>query len=124
MVEDKQTKMRETLRLMSLSPWAYAVSYFLFQTVFAIASALIMTVCCFGRIQLFPEPPVPIDGVDSTNTRSIKFFFCAALFCIANIPFSMALSTLFTDSKVANSIGGLIVIIPICFYLQLVAAEE
>ena len=34
-VEDKQNKIRETLRLMSLSRFAYAFSYFLFQAIFA-----------------------------------------------------------------------------------------
>jgi len=48
LVEDKQTKMRETLRLMSLTPWAYAVSYFLFQTIFAFSSATIMSAFVFN----------------------------------------------------------------------------
>ena len=56
--------------------------------------------------------------------NSVKFWFCTLFFCIANIPFSMTLSTLFQDSKIANSIGGLIVFIPILLFLQLVQSDS
>lgn len=36
MVEDKEKKVRETLRLMSLSPYSYGLSFLLFQTAFAL----------------------------------------------------------------------------------------
>jgi hypothetical protein len=34
LVEERQNKMKETLALMSLSPFSYAVSYILFQGIF------------------------------------------------------------------------------------------
>jgi hypothetical protein len=37
---------------------------------------------------------------------------------LSYIPFTMTLSTFFTDSKVANYVGGLIMIIPIIIFLQ------
>jgi hypothetical protein len=48
-VEDKQTKMRETLRLMSLSRLAYALSYLIFQAIFALISGTIIGYFIFSE---------------------------------------------------------------------------
>jgi hypothetical protein len=44
-VRDKETKMRETLKIMSLSKSAYALSYYLTQGLFALFTSLILA--CF-----------------------------------------------------------------------------
>ena len=109
MVDDKQTKMRETLRLMSLSRGSYAFSFILFQGIFAILSGILLTVFVFDYEYAFPY---------NGFSRSIGFMIGAILFCIAQIPFAMALSTVFNDSKVGNQVGGLFIILPIVLFLQ------
>jgi hypothetical protein len=65
---------------------------------------------CFGSEELFGEK-------DTTST-SFQFILIITLLGIAQIPFSMALSTLFQDSKVASQIGGLLIILPVLIYMQ------
>jgi hypothetical protein len=67
----------------------------------------------WGDDYLFPNDNDP----SQTTVKSLKFLLCAILFSVSQIPFAMSLSTLFSDSKVANSIGGLIVIFPIALFL-------
>ena len=42
-------------------------------------------------------------------------------FCLANITFSMALSTLFADSKFSNQLGGVMLFLPLGAFLYLVS---
>lgn len=58
MVEDKANKMRESLRLMSLSKMSYAVSFVLFQSIFAIVSSIIMGLFVYNNEIIFPNHPV------------------------------------------------------------------
>jgi ATP-binding cassette subfamily A (ABC1) protein 5 len=44
MVVDKETKMRETLRIMSMKTGAYGLSYFLTQVIFTIFVAIVLTI--------------------------------------------------------------------------------
>ena len=44
MVIDKETKMRETLKIMSMKTGAYGLSYFLTQLIFTIFIAIVLTV--------------------------------------------------------------------------------
>lgn len=64
----------------------------------------------FGSAILFPE---------DTISRSIQFILLVALIGIAQIPFSMALSCAFHDSKVASQVGGLLIIFPVLLFMQL-----
>jgi hypothetical protein len=41
-VEDKESRMRETLRIMSLNRWSYAMSYFIKQGIFAMFTSLML----------------------------------------------------------------------------------
>ena len=54
MVEDKNTKMKESLKLMSLSRTAYASSYFIMQAVMAIFSGVIVGALVFGNKAIWP----------------------------------------------------------------------
>ena len=56
MVEDKNTKMKETLRLMSLSREAYASSYFIMQAFMAVISGIIVGAFIFGNEVIWPGP--------------------------------------------------------------------
>lgn len=110
MVEDKANKMRESLRLMSLSKWSYALSIVLFQACFAIVSSLIMGAFVYNNDGLFPN---------HTQNDSLIFICLLVILYVAQIPFTMALSTFFTDAKVANSVGGLIMAFPAVIFIQI-----
>lgn len=43
------------------------------------------------------------------------------VFGLANIAFCMALSTFFSDSKLANQTGGILLILPIACYMYLIS---
>ena len=55
MVQEKEKKIRETLKLMSLSIDSYALSYFIFQAIFAVLSGLIITLPIFNDVAFFGE---------------------------------------------------------------------
>lgn len=55
MVEDKANKMRESLRLMSLDKMGYALSFVLFQSIYAIVSSIIMGLFVYNNNVLFPN---------------------------------------------------------------------
>jgi hypothetical protein len=44
MVVDKETKMRETLRIMSMKSGAYGLSYFLTQVIITIFTAIVLSI--------------------------------------------------------------------------------
>jgi len=46
-VTDKEVKMRETLRILGSSRWAYALSYFLSESLFAGFTSLVLVVAIF-----------------------------------------------------------------------------
>ena len=95
-VDDKQTKMRETLRIMSLTQMSYGVSFFLLQGIFAVLGGVIFLLFVYNDSNIFP--------VDA-KTSSVQFALMIMLHNIAQIPFSMALSTFFNDPRVAAYMG-------------------
>lgn len=96
MVEEKENRIRETLRIMSLTPFSYGASFMLFQMILSVIGGLIVGAFCFGNVNVFP--------VDTQN-RSIQFTLLLMLFQTAQIPINMAVSTLFSSAKVANYVG-------------------
>jgi len=86
MVEEKNNKMRESLRLMSLSPYTYIASVFLTYFVFAFISGICIAAAMQGAKAIFPDDPV---------MNPIYFGLCVFLFMVAQIPFCMAISTMF-----------------------------
>ena len=54
MLEDKQNKMKETLRLMSLSNFSYGLSFLIFQSIFALVSAFITGAFLINNENVFP----------------------------------------------------------------------
>lgn len=95
--------MRETLRLMSLSRLNYTMSIYLIQIIFGVFDSLVVGLGLYGNKAVFPVDPY-----------KDCFTLAAALivYCIAQIPYAMALSTLFSDIKMANQIGGLLLVFP------------
>lgn len=57
MVEDKMNKMRESLRLMSLSRFSYTISIFLLQAIFASIAGIVFSVGFYGDSNMFPDNP-------------------------------------------------------------------
>jgi hypothetical protein len=53
--------------------------------------------------------------------NSFLIFPVLILFALANITFSMAVSTLFSDSKFSNQLGGVLLFLPIGAYLYFVS---
>lgn len=106
MVNDKETKMRESLRIMSLSRMSYSLSYFIVQGVLSVIESII--------ISLFVQLSKGIIYEDSW-----QIYLLLILFGLANISFSMALSTFFSDSRLANQLGGLLLILPVAFFCSL-----
>ena len=94
MVEDKATKMRETLRLMSLSRASYAMSFFIVQSIFAVLNGMVIGYMIFNNETIFPE--------QGRQSRSIQYTILSVLMCLGYIGFSMSLSTFFSDPKVAQ----------------------
>lgn len=78
--------MRETLRMMGLSQISYAMSFVLFQGIFAILGGIIMGLFLFNNEMVFPN---------DTKTDSLTFVLLLVLLQVAMIPLTMALSTLF-----------------------------
>ena len=54
MLVDKQNKMKETLRLMSLSNTSYGLSFLFFQSAFALMSAILTGVFLINNENVFP----------------------------------------------------------------------
>jgi ATP-binding cassette subfamily A (ABC1) protein 3 len=69
----------------------------------------------YGNQSVFPNDP---------HGDAIKFGVAVFLFAIAMIPFSMSLSTFFSDSKLGNQIGGLVLVIPELLFIWLAAKPK
>lgn len=114
-MEDKVSKMRETLRLMSLSRISYAMSFFIVQGFIAIFMGLLILAVFFGNVTIFPQ---------NAGSNSIQFAITVTLYALASIPHSMAISTLFSEPKMANQVGGLLLLFPQLFFIFLAAKSS
>jgi hypothetical protein len=92
-VEDKKTNMKETLRLMSLSRFSYAISFFLVQSLMVVWSGIILGLFMWDNHQVWPE--------GGRWHASMEFMIVMVLWGLATIGFTMCLSTMFEDPKLA-----------------------
>mmetsp|Transcript_17873 Transcript_17873/g.30363 ORF Transcript_17873/g.30363 Transcript_17873/m.30363 type:complete len:526 (+) Transcript_17873:60-1637(+) len=115
LIEDKQNKMRETLRMMSLTQFSYALSFFLLQGFFCLITGLVMGLCSFNDEILFYGDPV---------NKSIYYTITLMLLFLSQVPFSMTLSAFFNDSKVGSQVGGIILVVPVLIFLQYVLNND
>ena len=60
MVVDKETKMRETLRIMSMKTGAYGLSYFLTQVIFTIFVAIVLTIIFTVKNMIATSDALPL----------------------------------------------------------------
>ena len=88
-VVDKESKMRESLRIMSMPSSVYGLSYFITQALFSLFTSLVITIT-FCLLKFF----TPMEGV--------IFYITLMFYGLAMIFKCMAVSTFFTDSKVAG----------------------
>ncbi len=105
-VYEKETKMRESLKIMSLEEGAYALSYLLAQMVFITFSDIIFVIT-FLVTNVF------------TLAYIVPVFFNIFFFGASLIMFCLALSTVFSDSRLAVQVGNVIVLIPMLVYVSI-----
>ena len=64
LVREKEEKIRETLRLMGLSRFSYAISFFILEAIFGIYSAVVMWYWVKDKLSIFPDEAT----MDERNT--------------------------------------------------------
>ena len=103
LITEKSEKIRETLKLMSLTTPSYGLSYFIFQAFFAWIGSILITWPFMGSIHIF--------GVRTQSEaifKGLELMTSVILFNISQVPFTMNLSTLFSDPKLGDNLGGTI----------------
>lgn len=109
MVVDKENKMRETLKIMSATRTTYTLSYYLTQGTFVLVSSAFVSI---GILWTYDR--------GYSIGAGIKMLVAAImLFGSALISIAMALTTLFTDSKLSPQVGMYLLLLPssIFFYM-------
>lgn len=115
MVSDKESKMRETLKIMGLSTNAYALSYIVMQGVLTLFASLIFIV---GALY-------PLMGQNATHGYYIQFiadkighlsalylFIAVFVFGLSLLFLAQIMSTWFSDAKLASQLGPTIMVLP------------
>ena len=101
MVKDKESKMRETLKIMGLSGSVYALSYMCYQCAITVITSLFLTLgTCF-----FAEGAVSVGS-------GILLFLATWLLSCGFIGMSLILQNFFQSSKLAPMAGPLILFLP------------
>ena len=98
---------------MSLKTESYGLSYLIFQVIFALIGGIIITVPTVGNEVFW--------GVDSSAavSKGLALMISTVLYNMAQVPFTMCLSTMFKEPKIGNSFGGMFVWAVILIPLQL-----
>jgi energy-converting hydrogenase Eha subunit A len=91
LVIDKETKMRESLKIMSASRLTYSLSFFLAQSIFSVIVALIFSI---PQVMTMPDP-LRMSG------SPLSMILGTIMLGFALNAQAMAISTIFTDSKLA-----------------------
>lgn len=115
MLSDKETKARETLQLMSLSRWAYGVSYLIFVGLIAVVQALIVSAGFIARNDAWFD--------EKSMGSALEFLGINVLMVVASVPYSMVYSTFFSDKKLALFLGYLITMIPTVLIVWLMQTD-
>jgi len=98
--------MRETMRIMSMKTTAYGLSYFFTQAIFAVITSFMISIT-FLALGVFGRNPWG---------TFLQFLIAVLIYGLTTIFQSMALSTLFSDSKIASQVGSLVLIVPMAIY--------
>jgi hypothetical protein len=105
-VYEKEMKMKETMKIMSLRTLPYGMSFFVSQSFFTIVASVMITIAFLIKDMVVGDDIVP-------------FFFTVLLFGLAITSFSLTLTTFFSDSKLSTQIGSLVILIPMAIFLAL-----
>ena len=102
--------MRETLRIMSLDRWAYALSYFLKQGIFAVFTSIVLFLSFYFSMTV--DLGKGNEGIDKNFRQYYTLFFGFVLFGLNIVALAMVLSAFFTDSKLSTQIGIFLMFLP------------
>jgi len=109
LVKDKETKMKENLKIMGLSRLSYSLSYFIVQGLMSAFVSIVMALFITTNDFIFPN-----------NGQAFLFGIILVIVALANTAFSMTFSTLFNDSKLAQMVGGFILVLPFTIFMSFV----
>jgi len=101
MVTDKENRMRETLRIMNLNRWSYALSFFITESIFACFTACILFFS-FKAAFSFSFGMEKFVIIEKSDRQYNNLFMGFQLMGFNLVAFSMTLSTCFQDSKLAT----------------------
>ena len=101
MVRDKETKMKETLKIMGLKPWIYALSFLVQQGSWLIFPCLSTTITLYVFVS---------DFLDAA--KCVTLFFSFWLYSLGMLSLTMVLSNFFRNSKLVNMTLNVIFFIP------------
>ncbi len=120
LVTDKESGMRESLKIMSLNRWAYAMSFYLSQLVFTVFTTLVIFGVYIGIIN--GRTSLPNERISMCQDSPASLFFALLLFGSGLLTMTMSISTVFTDSKLSVQIGTFLLFLPVStFFCCLVA---
>lgn len=114
-VEEKQQKIRETLKLMSLTIYSYGLSYMCYQGIIAVIQGILIGAPQLGNKNLFPY---------NTHECGICFMLASILLFVSMVPFSMWFSTFTPDSKIANAMGSWLPILPVIILIAFLQIDN
>ena len=106
MVVEKESKMKETLKILSLRTGAYGLSFFFTQVLFSLFTALLVTVTFWVTGSL-------------AGSQVFPFMVATLVYSMAFIFYTMFLTTFFSDSRLATQIGSLALILPMAFFIAI-----
>jgi len=111
MVIEKESKMKETLKILSLKTGAYGLSFFFTQILFSMFTAIIVTVTFWATKSL-------------EGSQIFPFLIAILIYSMAFIFFTMFLTTFFSDSRLATQIGSLALILPMAFFIAIYQNDQ
>ena len=112
-VAEKENKMRETLRIMSLSRVSYMLANFSSEACHACVSSMALFYGYMIPMWVTPQYEGSIIYQENPQVLLIALIFNG----LSLVSLSLAMSTLFFDSKVASQIGMFILFLPCCVFM-------
>ena len=89
MVDERYSKMKETMKIMSLTDFAYGTSTFIYQVFMCLLHGLVFSLFFFHAEYIFPTDEKHVTG------KTTLFLVVLVLFSIGQSAVAMALSTIF-----------------------------
>lgn len=111
LVVDKETRMRESLKIMSMCQTAYGLSYIALQSTFVLFTSIVLT---FSFLLGFSNPT-------ETGGNPWILFFGTLFYGLGLLAEAMLLSTFFSDSKLSTQIGLYLLLLPTSIFLYVVS---